>query len=137
MVRAMLCGLLARPDARTVGTTTPPTTKVHLSHDEENIQTRREYDKAQPAGAAAVTLLELWKSNTSDDMPAPWRQTAGAGGSEFGKYKWFNVLKAGFKTPSEVPRFKLWQLALADHVVRVEHRLTKRTIDWKGNQQVL
>ena len=103
--------------ARTVGTTSPPTQV--LQGPDENSKTRREYDKSQPAGAAAVTLLELWKSNISDDMPAPWRQTAGAGGSEFGKYKWFNVLKAGFKTASEVPHFKLWQLALADHVVRL------------------
>ena len=51
-------------------------------------------------------------------MPAPWRQTVGAGGSEFGKLKWFTALKCGFKTAGETPHFKLWQLALADHVVR-------------------
>ena len=62
-------------------------------------------------------MLESWKSATTD-MPAPWRQTAGAGGSEFGKLKWFAALKYGFKTGGETPRFKLWQLALADHVVR-------------------
>jgi hypothetical protein len=43
--------------------------------------------------------------------------TAGAGGSEFGKQKWLAVLKGGFKTAEEPPKFKLWQLALADHVV--------------------
>ena len=52
-------------------------------------------------------------------MPAPWRQTAGAGGSEFGKLKWFAALKCGFKMGGETPHFKLWQLALADHVVRM------------------
>ena len=62
-------------------------------------------------------MLESWKSATTD-MPAPWRQTAGAGGSEFGKLKWFAALKYGFKT-GETPHFKLWQLALADHVVRM------------------
>ena len=52
-------------------------------------------------------------------MPAPWRQTAGAGGSEFGKLKWLTALKCGFKKGGETPVFKLWQLALADHVVRI------------------
>jgi hypothetical protein len=65
--------------------------------------------------------LETWKSAITTEMPAPWRQTAGAGGSEFGKLKWFNVLKLGFKTASDTPHFKLWQLALADHVVRASY----------------
>ena len=43
----------------------------------------------------------------------------GAGGSEFGKPRWLAVLKAGFKNAGEPPEFKLWQLALADHVVRI------------------
>ena len=51
-------------------------------------------------------------------MPAPWRQTGGGGGSEFGKPKWLAALKVGFKTTESPPRFAIWQLALADHVVR-------------------
>ena len=51
-------------------------------------------------------------------MPAPWRQTGGGGGSEFGKLKWLKALKTAFLPEEEPPRFKLWQLALADHVVR-------------------
>ncbi len=51
-------------------------------------------------------------------MPAPWRQTGGGGGSEFGKPKWLAALKDGYKTAEEPPRFTLWQLALADSVVR-------------------
>ena len=97
-----------------VGTTTPPT---QLRQATEK-KTRREYDTSQQAGSDAVALLDSWKGCTSVDMQAPWRQTAGAGGSEFGKIKWFNALKGGFKTAGEAPRFKLWQLALADHVVR-------------------
>jgi hypothetical protein len=75
----------------------------------------------EAAGADAAALLETWKSAITTEMPAPWRQTAGAGGSEFGKLKWFNVLKLGFKTASDTPHFKLWQLALADHVVRASY----------------
>jgi hypothetical protein len=66
-----------------------------------------------------MALLEGWRSATTADVAAPWRMTAGAGGSEFGKQKWLAVLKGGFKTAEEPSNFKLWQLALADHVVRV------------------
>ena len=77
----------------------------------------KRYDNTQTAGTAAQTLIQSW-STTTDDMPAPWRQTGGGGGSEFGKPKWLAALKAGFKTPENPPRFAIWQLALADHVVR-------------------
>ena len=103
-----------------VGTSTPPTRAVEgASTTATHNKAPQEYDKAQKAGADAVALLESWKSATTDDMPAPWRQTAGAGGSEFGKPRWLAVLKAGFKNAGEPPEFKLWQLALADHVVRI------------------
>lgn len=95
-----------------VGTSTPPTQL------EANAK-RRTYDTTQTAGAEASSLLASWKSATTADMPAPWRQTAGAGGSEFGKLKWLTALKCGFKKGGETPVFKLWQLALADHVVRI------------------
>jgi hypothetical protein len=86
--------------------------------DANEAKGRRDYDKTQKAGADAVALLEGWKSGTTEDVAAPWRMTAGAGGSEFGKPKWVAVLKGGFKTAEDPPKFKLWQLALADHVVR-------------------
>ena len=107
-----------------MGTSTPPTKAVEAVQGAAAAaatpsKPAQEYDKSQKAGADAVALLETWKSATTDDMPAPWRQTAGAGGSEFGKPKWLAVLKKGFKNAAETPEFKLWQLALADHVVRV------------------
>jgi hypothetical protein len=78
---------------------------------------RKRYDVAQAAGASAVALIQAWSTMT-DDIIAPWRQTGGGGGSEFGKAKWLSTLKTGFRTAEEPPRFKIWQLALADHVVR-------------------
>ena len=110
-----------------VGTSTPPT-KVQGA----NIggAKAREYDKSQKAGADAIAVLENWKSAMTDDMPAPWRQTAGAGGSEYGKPKWLAVLKAGFKNAAEPPEFKLWQLALADHVVRLSYP----RLHWRKSQ---
>ena len=47
---------------------------------------RKRYDTSQVAGAAAAALIQTW-SATTEDMPAPWRQTGGGGGSEFGKPK--------------------------------------------------
>lgn len=78
---------------------------------------RKEYDASQVAGAGAVAVIQSW-STTTQEIHAPWRQTGGGGGSEFGKAKWLAALKFGFKTVEEPPRFKLWQLALADQVVR-------------------
>ena len=92
-----------------MGTKEPPTTQ-----DDKKC---KRYDDAQAAGAAALALLQTWGTTTAD-IQAPWRQTGGGGGSEFGKPKWIAALKGGFKTASEPPRFMLWQLALADHVVR-------------------
>ena len=68
--------------------------------------------------ATALAVIQAW-STITDDIYAPWRQTGGGGGSEFGKVKWLTALKVGFKTTEEPPRFKLWQLALADQVVRL------------------
>ena len=51
-------------------------------------------------------------------MQAPWRQTAGGGGSEFGKPRWHAALQAAYKPGVSPPVYNLWQLALADHVVR-------------------
>lgn len=86
------------------------------------------YDATMPAGAAVVELLAGWRAATTDDMHAPWRQTGGGGGSEFGKPAWFKALKLAFPSEHEPPSFKLWQLALADHVVRgsfIRRRHTK------------
>ena len=78
----------------------------------------KRYDATQPTGAAAEALIQTW-STVTDDMPAPWRQTGGGGGSAFGKPRWLAALKAGYKTTESPPRFSIWQLALADHVVRL------------------
>ena len=82
-----------------------------------------DYDKSTSTGTAAAALLATWSQATSAAMPAPWRMTAGSGGSEFGSLKWRHdstpLNKSGFGRQNEdVPVFKLWQLALADHVVR-------------------
>lgn len=80
------------------------------------------YDKDTAAGAAASAILEKWHRNKSPEMPAPWRMTAGNSGSEFGSVRWFEALKTAYGKNEAVPRFKLWQLALADHVVRAPVR---------------
>lgn len=96
-------------DTRAVGAS-PPKVKVG-----EQLN----YDKSTLTGTAAAALLATWSQATSAAMPAPWRMTAGSGGSEFGSLKWHDTLKSGFGRQNEdVPVFKLWQLALADHVVR-------------------
>ena len=104
---------LSHGGARTVGTKEPPTQDLDV-----NGKTRKAYDASLPAGASAINLLASWGMATTPDMPAPWRQTGGGGGSEFGKPKWLAALKDGYKTADEPPRFTLWQLALADSVVR-------------------
>ena len=76
------------------------------------------YDDIRPDGAAAVKLINDLKAAKTESMPAPWRQTAGSGGSEFGKVAWYKTLKSAFPSSSSPPEFRLWQLALADHVVR-------------------
>lgn len=40
------------------------------------------------------------------------------GGSEYGKVSFFETLKSAFAPGSDPPVFKLWQLAMADFVVR-------------------
>lgn len=97
-----------------VGTKDPPTQELAVDCGKK----RREYDVSQVAGATALAVIQAW-STITDDIYAPWRQTGGGGGSEFGKVKWLTALKVGFKTTEEPPRFKLWQLALADQVVRL------------------
>jgi len=82
--------------------------------------TKKNYDTSTRDGQDAKTLLEKWAQDTSDSLPAPWRMTAGSGGSDFGKPLWFLTLCRAFKKdPSAPGEFKLWQLALADLVVRV------------------
>ena len=77
------------------------------------------YDVNRPDGAAAVKLINDLKAAKTESMPAPWRQTAGNGGSEFGKVAWYKTLRSAFpSSSSSPPDFQLWQLALADHVVR-------------------
>lgn len=95
-----------------VGTKDPPTEEVLIGGKK-----RKRYDVSQAAGASAMALLSTWNTTTGD-IVAPWRQTGGGGGSEYGKPKWLAALKTGYKTADEPPHFKLWQLALADHVVR-------------------
>ncbi len=81
---------------------------------------RLEYDPATPDGAAALELIATLKAAKTGDVSAPWRQTVGAGGSEFGKPKWFAALKRAFPPlEGQPPVFRLWQLALADVVVRL------------------
>lgn len=80
--------------------------------------TRLVYDISRPDGAAAVKLISDLKAAKTEAMPAPWRQTAGSGGSEFGKVVWYKTLTSAFPSSSTPPKFQLWQLALADHVVR-------------------
>ena len=76
------------------------------------------YDPATPAGGEANKLLATWLASTTPDMQAPWRQTGGGGGSEFGKPRWHTTLQAAYKPQESPPVYKLWQLALAVHVVR-------------------
>jgi hypothetical protein len=76
------------------------------------------YDDNRPDGAAAVKLISDLKAAKTGSVPAPWRQTAGSGGSEFGKVAWYKTLMSAFPASSSPPEFQLWQLALADHVVR-------------------
>ena len=115
-----------------VGTKEPPTQVV----DGAGGKKRKTYNVSHPVGAAAVQLLTSWGSTASDDMPAPWRQTGGGGGSEFGKPKWFAALKDGFKTTVDPPRFQLWQLALADVVVRHSARAC-HSVPWPLLTQAL
>lgn len=75
------------------------------------------YDDSRPDGAAAVKLIGDLKAAKTEAMPAPWRQTAGSGGSEFGKVAWFRTLATAFPSAASPPEFQLWQVALADHVV--------------------
>ena len=75
------------------------------------------YDDNRPDGAAAVKLIIDLKAAKTGSVPAPWRQTAGSGG-EFGKVAWYKTLVSAFPTSTSPPEFQLWQLALADHVVR-------------------
>ena len=103
-----------KPPAPIVGTTTPPTRQVTAPGG----KMRKAYDMTQPAGDAAAKLLQSWSGAMTPDMPAPWRQTGGGGGSEFGKPKWLVALKACFKTTADPPHFTPWQLGLADHVAR-------------------
>ena len=97
-----------------VGTSTPPTQVVEGAGG----RSKTAYDTKQIAGAAAANLLTTWLGATTEDMQAPWRQTAGGGGSEFGKPRWHAALQAAFKPQASPPVYNLWQLALADHVVR-------------------
>lgn len=87
----------------------PPTVKVG---------DKLAYDMSSSMGQAADALLSSWRKSTTTTMRAPWRMTAGSGGSEFGSLQWYDTLKSGFGVTDEVPQFKLWQLALADHLVR-------------------
>ena len=86
-----------------MGTTTPPTQEVTATGGKK----RKAYDVSQPAGDAATKLLQSWNGAMTADMPAPWRQTGGGGGSEFGKLKWLVTLKACFKTMVDPPSFKI------------------------------
>lgn len=105
----MRCASLTRASSPAGGV--PPTVKVGV------IIQSTVYDTSTAAGAAALAILEKWERNKSAEMPAPWRMTAGNSGSEFGSVRWFEALKAAYGVEGAVPRFKLWQLALADHVV--------------------
>ena len=112
------------PEARpAVATGAPPTQIVEGT----GARIKIEYDMTQPTGAAAANLVTGWLGATTEDMQAPWRQTAGGGGSEFGKARWHAALKAAYKPQSSPPVYKLWQLALADHVVR--HGCEQRAVD--------
>ena len=90
----------------------PPTVKLGDRSSE------LDYDKSTSLGLAASTQLVNWLKETTNVVRAPWRMTAGSGGSEFGSLLWYETLKSGFGATDDVPQFKLWQLALADHVVR-------------------
>ena len=88
--------------------------------------TGKDYDTSTRDGQDAKALLEKWAQEMSDNLPAPWRMTAGSGGSDFGKPLWFLTLCRAFKKDASAPgQFKIWQLALADLMVRVRSRRTR------------
>ena len=91
-----------------------------MNHESPSLTpTKKHYDTSTADGMSAKTLLDRWAQETSAALPAPWRMTAGSGGSEFGKLEWFLLLCRAFKKePSAPGEFKLWQLALADVTVR-------------------
>lgn len=103
------------PARRTVGHESPSLTP-----------TGKDYDTSTRDGQDAKALLEKWAQEMSDNLPAPWRMTAGSGGSDFGKPLWFLTLCRAFKKDASAPgQFKIWQLALADLMVRVRSRRTR------------
>jgi len=96
------------PARRTVGHESPSLTP-----------NKKDYDTSTRDGQDAKALLDKWAQETSDNLPAPWRMTAGSGGSDFGKPLWFLTLCRAFKKDASAPgQFKIWQLALADLTVR-------------------
>jgi len=90
--------------------------KVHVGHESPSLTpTGKDYDTSTRDGQDAKALLEKWAQEMSDNLPAPWRMTAGSGGSDFGKPLWFFTLCRAFKKYASAPgQFKIWQLALAD-----------------------
>ena len=99
--------------APTVVVDEPVTKRVGEGKDKRLV-----FDASSPSGAAALAHLAVLRSAKTAEMVAPWRQTAGHGGSEYGKYEYFEALKRAFARLGDVPEFKLWELALADSVVR-------------------
>ena len=93
-----------------------------IDDGEGDTKGQRRYDTTTRVGQEAVALLKTWSAaldgNAGVDQPAPWRQTAGNNGSEFGRLQYLEALFAAYKKKGTSAEFALWELAHFDLMVR-------------------
>jgi len=99
-----------------------PSTLIAADDDDEQKSGKREYDISTKLGQDAVALLQTWStaldSNLGGPQAAPWRQTAGNHGSEFGQQQYLKALFSAYKKKGTSADFALWEIAHFDLMVR-------------------